>query len=476
MLEWNLRKWRTLCPAAPDDRAPLRVLKTKELKGEPGSPTDMPLSHYIQSVPLDNDPSQVLLYSTRKASLIQLPAKTFSGLKTGKVPASLLEPLTRFGFWVSDLEAERAEVQDIPAAINRLNPGVRASVILGMACNFACTYCYEGSLKGPEAMNNSVADQVILFLQKRFRLGKKKMVLDFYGGEPLLYVDRIKYLTKSLQPFVQESGGNFAFTMVTNGSLLTRRTVEELLPLGLKSVKITLDGPPDTHNQSRPFKNGQESFATILKNIRDCSGLVRINLSGNFTPENFQLFPTLLDILAAQGLTPDTLALVKFDAVMAVGDAFGPSEFHGGCTSTSEPWLIEASLMLRREIMQRGYTYPKLGPSTCMVTMTDAMTIDWDGSLYKCVTLIGHPDSTTGDVWQENGAPLDFYHPNHWRNNKHCPDCIYLPLCFGGCRYSEYQRGGSMAGVDCQKTYFDQALPEMLRQEVKYRASLPKST
>lgn len=429
----------------------------------------MPLSHYLLTLPLPSNPDQLLLYSTRKTSFIQLPAQTFARIASGQVPDSLAAPLTQMGFLVADPVAERAEVRLSKIRINELNPGVRVAVILGMACNFACHYCYEGALKGNNAMGDAVASQAIAFLQERFRPGKKRLVLDFYGGEPLLYPGRIKSMAQALQSFILARGGDFRFTLVTNGSLLTRQTVTELLPLGLTSVKVTIDGPPETHNRSRPYQSGKESFDVIMRNIRECCDLVKITLGGNFTCDNYRRFPELLEILIQNDLTPDKLAAVKFDAVMAVNDDVSQSGFGGGSASTGEPWLIEAALMLREEVLKRGYNYPKLAPASCMVDLDDNFTIDWDGTLYKCVTLIGHPEYQAGDIFHGLGDYATTYHLDHWQNNDHCRDCLYLPLCFGGCRYAEYQRNGSMARPDCQREYFDQALPAMLLQDWKCR-------
>jgi uncharacterized protein len=435
----------------------------------------VPLSHYLLALPLVGHPDQLLLYSTRKTSFIQLPAQTFDRIACGQTPAPLIEPLTKLGFLVADPAAERAEVQHSKTRINTLNPGVRVAVILGMACNFACPYCYEGALKGNHAMSDAVASQAMALLQARFRSGKKQLVLDFYGGEPLLYPDRIKSMAQTLQSFVKRKGGNFRFTLVTNGSLLTRQTISELLPLGLTSVKVTIDGPPETHNLSRPYKSGRESFSIILNNIRECCNLVRITLGGNFTAENYRRFPELLDILEQSNLTPDKLAAVKFDAVMAVNDTVSQTGFNGGSTSTAEPWLITATLMLREEVLKRGYNYPKLSLASCMVDLADSFTIDWDGTLYKCVAMIGHPECKAGDIFQGLGDYAATYQLDHWQKSDLCSNCIYLPLCFGGCRYAEYQRSGSMARPDCQREYFDQALPTMLFQDWKYRAPVARN-
>ncbi|MBW1679516.1 MAG: putative geopeptide radical SAM maturase, partial [Deltaproteobacteria bacterium] len=91
---------------------------------------------------------------------------------------------------------------------------------------------------------------------------------------------------------------------------------EELVPLGLEGVKITLDGPAEIHNRYRPFKSGAGSFDTIIRNIKDTWDLVKIGLGGNFESNTYEKFPRLLDYLIKEGLTPEKIAMVKFDPVM----------------------------------------------------------------------------------------------------------------------------------------------------------------
>jgi len=356
--------------------------------------------------------------------------------------------------------------------INRLNPNLRVAVILGMACNFACVYCYEGSLKGAATMSDTTADHLVAYLLARFTANKKKrLILDFYGGEPLLYTQRIKYLAERLQPAIEDLGGRFEFTLVSNGSLLTRTVVEELVALGLVSVKVTIDGTAANHDRFRPCKDGGGSWSLIVDNLLACRGLCVITLSGNYTAENYALFPDLLDALADRGFTPDDFGSVQFYPVMQVNDQFANPEFTGGCCSNDEPWVHSTSLFLRQEILQRGYRFPKLSPSPCMVDLDDAFTVDHDGTIYKCVTLIGHPDLACGDIWHGLGQGWqETYCLDHWQDDAQCCDCIYyLPLCFGGCRAMAFQRDGHMQQMDCQRALFDATLESMLQQDFRYR-------
>jgi uncharacterized protein len=338
-----------------------------------------------------------------------------------------------------------------------------------MECNFACKYCYEGTLKGSYAMTDAVADRLIAFLKERFTPDKKTLRLELYGGEPLLYTNRIEYLSRKLKPFVEERGGSYELYLVTNGSLFTGKTASRLLSCGLKHTKITLDGPPENHNRFRPFKNGRPSFETIFANLHETCGMTDIGLAGNFTSGNYHVFPALLDLLEKAGLTPDKFSQVNFNIVMKTTDRFASPEYLGGCESINEPWLVEASLFLRQEVLKRGYPGPEIAISPCAVDVDDSFTVHYDGSLYKCLTLVGREEFKVGDIWSGIGDFSISHHLDHWKKNDECLACEYLPLCFGGCRYMEFQRSGNMATVDCQKPYLDATLEEMLTQDVRYR-------
>ncbi len=439
----------------------------------PSTEPIMPLSHYLKIFPLPGHPDQRLLFSTRTSGLAIVPAAALAALESGNDAPELTATLAKLSMVVDDPAREREEMGGYLRELNRLNPNLRVSVILGMACNFACLYCYEGSLKGAAAMGDEVAEQLAALLLARFAAaGKKRLTLDFYGGEPLLYVPRIRSLAGRLNPAIEALGGRFEFTLVSNGSLLTRTLAEELVELGLSGVKVTLDGVAANHNRFRPFKDGGGSWETIVGNLLACRGCCPITLSGNYTAETSPLFPALLDELAARGLGPGDFRSVQFYPVMQINDRFANPEFSGGCCSNDEPWVHSVSLALREEILRRGYTFPKLTPSPCMVDLDDAFTVDHDGAIYKCVTLIGHPELACGDIrhgmtdgWQQT------WRLDHWRDEPQCRACKYLPLCFGGCRAMAFQRDGHMGRVDCQRALFDATLEPMLGQDLRYRYS-----
>lgn len=430
----------------------------------------MQLTPYLVSFPYPYNPDQMVLFATKTGALIVLPQEDFADLQQGRVEAEHVEPLKETGFLVESIAQERQAVSGYLDELNRINPNLTVAVILGLECNFACRYCFQGEQKGKKNMTEATADQLIAYIKKRFTPGKKKLQLQLYGGEPLLYKQRIIALAAQLKPFVEAMGGELVIDLVSNGSLLTPQVVDELNQWGLDGVKVTLDGPPENHNHFRPFKNGAPSFETIVNNLAKVCTKTKIRLGGNFTRDNFRSFPPILDTLAAQGITPDRLELVNFNIVMQINDTIANNTYHGGCCTISEPWLQEASLHVREEVFKRGYSLGELGPEPCAVEIDDAFSVNYDGSLYKCITWVGHEQFKIGDIWQGvDERYKEIHHLWHWQKEGKCRECQYLPLCFGGCRYMAYQRDGNMAKVDCRKGFFEATLEKMVMQDMKYR-------
>jgi len=429
----------------------------------------MQLSHYLKVYPFEQRPDHLLLFSTKKASKILLKEETFQSIEKGSLSPSDETLLSKLGMIVHDREEERRAIFGLFDEINTKNPGLNIMVVLNLDCNFACIYCYEGDMKGDLYMSDATADRLIEFIKERFTDDKKSLIIDFYGGEPLLSAGLIKHISQPLKSFTESKGASYDFTLVTNGSLFTRQVAQKLVPLGLKSVKITLDGPPEIHNKYRPFKSGAGSFNTIVKNIKETWDLVKIGIGGNFERDNYQKFPLLLDYLMKEGLTPHRIPMVKFDPVMnGAKDDTLPVVYKGGCTSINEPWIGEASVLLREEILKRGYDTLKIIPITCMVERVDSYVVNVDGVIYKCPGFIGRKGFEAGDVRSGVRDYSSSYKLGIWKNEE-CIECEYLPLCFGGCRYMTFIRDGSIDAVDCQKAYLDASLEALINQDIKYR-------
>ena len=428
----------------------------------------MQVSRYIKIYSAHDDPDRVLVYSTLRGAVLQVTRPVAGALLDGTLEGEELETMARLGILVPDALAEQRQVAGYFDWANANARRFTALVTLNLDCNLACPYCYEDHFRGKSYMSEATADLLVeTILNGQIAVGRE-VLLDFYGGEALLSIPLIRRIAGPLRDAASAAGTKFSFNLVTNGTLLTRPVVEELLTLGLAGARITIDGPPDIHNRQRPFVSGKGSFDVILKNLGEVCGLIKMQLGGNFTRDNYRRFPELLDMLVEAGITPDRLSMVNFAPVTPTAGEAGLGDFAMGCACTSEPWLIEASLHLREEILKRGWNTPKLKLAGCMVEFENDLIVGWDGSLYKCPAFMGWDDLKIGTLAGGIGDYRESHNLDVWKNEE-CLECPYLPLCFGGCRFLRRLRTGAIDGIDCRKQYLDEALERIVMQDIELR-------
>jgi uncharacterized protein len=431
----------------------------------------MPLSHFLTIYPLTSQ-EDFLLFSTRRSSKVLLTDKALQAARADTLPAKEQSRLEKLGIMVPGGVEERRELLTYFDLLNFRSTVTAITMLLNLDCNFSCPYCYEEKVRGNLYMTEETAREATRFIKTRFDQKHDTLLVDFYGGEPLLSLNLIKSISRELKSFTASRGASYRFTLVTNGSLFTRRVAEELKELGLESVKITLDGPAETHNQSRPFKSGKGSFDTLIRNIKDTCDIVKVGIGGNFERTTYRRFSLLLEYLMSEGLTPERLASIKFDPIMEIAESpRGLADHKAGCLSSNEPWLVEAGTWLREEVLRRGYHTPKVQPIFCMVENRDSFVVNYDGSLYKCPGFIGNEAYAIGNVESGIKEYSATYQLDIWKNEE-CLECVYLPLCFGGCRYMTYLQDGNIKRVDCRKAYFDACLETLVKQDIAYL--LPK--
>ncbi|MHB8882874.1 MAG: geopeptide radical SAM maturase [Thermodesulfovibrionales bacterium] len=427
----------------------------------------MHLSHYCRIFPSEGTNRSFLIYSTKNAAIAEVPATLLYRLQKGQsIPEMDARLLKRLGILVSDAGRERRRMLGFMTGMNRASRFLSIKLVMNLDCNLNCRYCFEGNRKGKHYMTEETADQFVEFVKAKLIGDIEEVFITFYGGEPLLSKRLIVSVAKKVKAMTKRRGVAFKFALQTNGTLLTKETVKELRPLGLTEVYVTIDGPKANHDAFRPYRSGRGSFDIILKNMQDVCDLVDLQPGGNFTRDNYEQFPLLLDDLIARGLTPDKLSSVKFYTVVSESSDVLP-DFNDGCSSVNEPWLAFAGLLLREEILKRGYQIGRLLPVVCMMEHQNNILVNYNGDIYNCPSLIGRKEFCVGDIRTGIHDFRASHNMDNWKNEE-CLNCEYLPLCFGGCRAMKLVRDGNMDGVDCKKQYFDATLEAFVKQDIKY--------
>ena len=423
----------------------------------------MPLSRVLKTFSDPGNPGSVLLYSTRKGSLVRVPASILASARNDSLSNTDLYTLRRLELWVDDLAAEREAMLTVVDLTNSRSGKFMATVVLTLDCNLACPYCFEDHFRGAHAMSEETARLLVEYIILEQIQHGRDVELRFYGGEPLMAIPRLKEIAGALQDEAASAGTEFSCSLVTNATLLTRAVVEELVPLGLRSAQITLDGPAEIHDRKRPYVSGEGSFQIIVDNLLAVYDLITLKPGGNFTHENYREFPAMLDALLEAGIDPTQLGPVQFSPVHPKSGGHDPHS--AACAIGSEPWLIEAHLFLREETLRRGFAVDKPHMGVCMIELTNNLVVNHDGSLYKCPALLGWLEYAIGSL--ADGI-TDYRHSHNldvWKNDE-CLECAYLPLCFGGCRFFRKLKTGAIDGVDCRRAMLDASLERIIMQDL----------
>jgi len=432
----------------------------------------MQLSNYLKIYPAQDRPDHFLLFSTLRTSVALISGETLRSVQAGSGSAAEREALGRLGMLVADPVMEKEQVRTMLERANGRSRAFKAMVVLNLDCNLDCGYCYEADFRGGHYMSDATADLLVETLTRDRMSQGYDLSISFYGGEPLLSLNLIRRISEPLLREARTLGVKYGFTLVTNGTLLTRETVETLIPLGLKGAKLTLDGPREVHDGERPYASGAGSFDVIVDNIATIWDLIPLQLGGNFRQENYREFPRLLDHLVSRGITPEKLRHVQFTPVTPKA---GCAEYGSGCASSDEPWLIEALHFLRENVLSLGFATSRPAVSACIVELEDNIVVNCDGVFYKCPAFMGWDGLSVGSLADGLKDYSASHHLGNWQKDD-CLDCGYLPLCFGGCRFLSLVQGKSMAEVDCRRDFLDAALEGFLAQNMAYpRSALPAS-
>ncbi len=116
---------------------------------------------------------------------------------------------------------------------------LHVTVLTTLQCNFACDYCFQGDHgdynKFAEKMSLETAARVADWIERELdRVRPERLVLTFFGGEPLLNLPVMYDLAERMWAATQARGVRMMINIITNGLLLTPEVVDRLLPFGLK--------------------------------------------------------------------------------------------------------------------------------------------------------------------------------------------------------------------------------------------------
>jgi uncharacterized protein len=345
------------------------------------------------------------------------------------------------GYLVRKGQDQYADIKKTYEA-NRFDPNrMILSIAPTMSCNFSCDYCFQGDRKAKAVMKPEVQDALVAFAEKS--MGKlNSLHTAWYGGEPMLRWRTIYNLADRLIDLCNANGVAYDAMLVTNGYLLTQKKAERLYRRRVKSIQITLDGPPEQHNKRRPLMGGGPTFDSVVANIKKIVGTIpiRISVRINVDARNCDLdgMDRLFQILVDNGLANRKSFGVYFAPVEAI-----TRECHNIADSllVKEEYASKELELCKMAIQKRvaGYRYPPRFFSTCAAVRPNGFVVLPDGSMHKCWDTISKGGNAVGTLFDMDKVPDNEIHKKWlgWSpfNVEECKQCVLLPNCAGACAY-----------------------------------------
>ncbi|NTV30286.1 MAG: SPASM domain-containing protein [Candidatus Omnitrophica bacterium] len=344
------------------------------------------------------------------------------------------------------------------------------TVLTTLDCNFQCSYCFEEGVRRNVSMTLPTSDAVIGWIRDRMLAhGYKDLRLTFYGGEPLLNEEVLEYMAGKLSQWCTAQGFSFKFNIQTNGYLLTAERVKKYLLLGLTDVRISLDGVGEEHNRQRHLRGGGGTFDRIITNILDNVDQVKIGISVSYDRWGVEHVGRLLDYLEGLGILHKLGRFICSPVHPSLGlPGRAEATRNSACLMNySDAELVRTTLAINNLLEHKGLLAQKGLPiAACpMGREHGGVTIDPEGALYACNSMVGHQEFSIGDVFssQPNNRRSEFLNMDVGLQCQ--PDCTFLPVCNGGCRLMSYLETGRLDVPNCKKGFLEQVAPELVKKE-----------
>jgi uncharacterized protein len=335
---------------------------------------------------------------------------------------------------VNDDNTELLKIKRHINALRHHSDYASFTILPTLDCNFACPYCFEKKRKTTlteDSMNkiSKLINHIISHTQG--------CNLTWFGGEPLLAINKIEQLYNKLD--VKDK--HIHASIITNGYLLSKANIAKLKKLHISSVQITLDGLENTHN-TRKFVSGKHlpTFQRILKNIIELHNenfaniSIRVNVDDNNKHEFIPLYQYLSN------------AIPNFGDNLYVYPAFINPHGQDICQNNN---ICHLSHLKQIEFIYHlyekyGYVHSAIYPNNtlyeCPIRHVNSWVIGPDATLYKCWEIAGDKDFEIGCI-NEDGIPVITNEQILFRylegadpfTDPTCMNCNLYPVCGGGC-------------------------------------------
>ena len=385
-----------------------------------------------------------LVANTLSGGISILSATEYNALCSNTYTTDLLRSFRKQGFIVPN-ETNELEIVNktrIAACTSNDNKACSYRIYTCTACNASCAYCFEKDMK-PQYMKIATQNDVFNYIISHINHAKR-LNITWFGGEPLLAPSVIERLTFLLDNKLSGENVETCYSIVTNGSLITKDLAEKIAnKWHISVVQITLDGYEKYYNNVKQYSLPEKyNYKSVISGIHELLAYpnVEVQLRINYTPNSINEVNLLLDHIFEEFSSIDgTIDSHLHPYVFPIWDTTerkGNIEY--GISSKDDDAYIDLCSRLVKMGVINWLDIMRLGLKDrhCGAMTMHGLSFLPDGSIIKCCeaykeSVVGtaHHGITTNNKNEYWGAGII---------SSHCEECVLLPMCQGGCLASQY--------------------------------------
>lgn len=301
-----------------------------------------------------------------------------------------------------------------------------------LRCNAYCEFC--GSRCGGSLTSEEIDTETICASLKDIsdHMASDSIMINVTGGEPLLRQDLF-----DVMKYAAELG--FHWGMVTNGSLIREDTVQKMKNTGMRTISISLDGLPETHNRLRKIPDGFQRVNAAVALLSKADFLDEIQITTVVNHENIGELESLMEILLTWGI--DSWRLAIMDPIGRAEDNqrlfltqqdyqtyfhfLDQHQFNGKIAlTTSCSHYLDA-----RDNLYRTHRF------SCQTGKTVGSILA-NGDIYVCPNVPRVPNLIQGNIQRDSFSEVwkngfQWFRDKNRQKSEKCEDCEKWHLCQG---------------------------------------------
>lgn len=315
-------------------------------------------------------------------------------------------------------------------------------------CNLLCGYCHiKNEVYTEDDMDIETVD---LAIEKIKEINKNSIDSPieflFYGGEPTLRFDILKYIVKK----GKENFKNISFTIFTNATVITDEIARFFKEEKVFSI-VSIDGTKESNDRSRNYRNGNSSYKDVINGYHK---LVKHNITpgismvmGTHNIDNLEEnVEYIIDEFKPADIGLSTLHMQysgvnPYDVDIEYVTDKMVNVFK---LARNKKVYIEHLFRRIRPIIEHKVRIADCPSCGSKLLITPKKTITFCEAFMqdpKCTFSINEFDLKTNEEY------------NKWKSRTplridSCHSCISLGVCGGGCPYDAYKRNNSILSMD----------------------------